>query len=670
MAQTVGDIAVRVGADTSGLTKGLADADKSLKGFSVSAQATGTAIGMLAAEAVKAAAAIVGSFAKSGFLAVDALDEMAEKSGTSAKSLQSLQLALGEAGVNSDQTQMAIKKLNVAIGEAQSGNQKTTDTFNKLGLSVQELSGMNAEQRFAAIADAVEGYGNAADRAAVSSELFGAKIGPDLASAFAQGGDAIRQASDDIEAMGLAMSDIDAAQVANAMDAFGRAQGVIDGVANKLAVELAPVLQAVSEAFLDAGKEGGGFGGAVSAAVSGAIKVVGFFANAVDGVKRIGVAVSDSLIYGFAMVEETFAKVALGIVKALDMIPGIDLTKNISALEAKVASSQGVMKEAAANMRSQFEKPLAGDVFQDYVAKAKIASEEAAAATIAARQSAAAGDIAAPAEESPEVAKKRAEAEKLAKIEEEKRIAAAEAAALAREEAIAANEAGLMDLENSLLTEKEMLAKQLDEKRNQVLAYNELGIGDKAANMALIEGLEQQHADKVNAIDAKAAEDKKRLDALASAQKVADIQKMFSNLTTLMNTGSRKMFEIGKVAAIANALISARESIVSSYAAGAKIGGPVLGAAFGAAAGLAQFANIQAIRSQSFGGGGGGGAGSSSATTSINAQNTAVQPGAGNGGNQPTQRTNVTLIGDTFGRDQVIGLLNEAFKDGFTLSPT
>lgn len=664
MASPVGDIAVRVGADTSGLTKGLNDASGKLGAFGKSAEATGAAVGKLTAVAVAAGAAIATALAVKGFAAVDMLDEMAEKAGTSAASLQTLRLALGEAGVDSDQTQAAIKKLNLAIGEAQSGNAKAQSTFDKLGLSVAELAALPADQRFAAIADSVSQYGNAADRAVIASELFGAKLGPEMATAMAQGGGAIRQAKDDIEAMGLAMSDLDAAQVANAMDSFNRAQGVIDGVANKLAVELSPILDAVSQSFIDAGMSGGGFGEMVSAAVQGAIKAVAFLANAVDGVSRIGGVVADSLVYAFAAIQETFTKLALGIIKTLDMIPGIDLTSNVVALEEKVRSAQGVMREAAAEMRAGFEKPLAGDAFLAYVDQAKAASAEAAAATIAARE-AAQGGTAEAAEESPAVGKAREDAAKLAAIDAEKVRAAAENAALQRETLLAAQATNLADLQKGLMTEQELMAADLEAKRNQVLMANELGVGDKEANQLLIEQLEADHNAKLAEMKKRSAEDDERLAQTERAARVASTKTLLGTLSTMMNSGSRKMFEAGKAAALANGAISAGESIMESYKFGTKIGGPVVGAAFGAAAGLAQFAQLNNIRKQQFGGGGGGAGGGGSATTAVNAANTPVSSG-GNAG--PTTRTNVTLVGDSFGREAVIGLLNEAFKDGFTLS--
>ena len=662
MATPAGDIAVRIGADTSGLTSGLNEAAGKLDSFGKKAEATGAAIGKLTAAAIAAGAAIATALAVKGFQAADALDEMAEKAGTSVASIQSLTLAMGEAGIDSDKTQSAIKKLNIAIGEAQSGNAKAQSTFDKLGLSVAELSALPADQRFAAIADSVSEYGNAADRAVIASEIFGQKLGPDMAAAMAQGGDAIRQASKDLEDMGLALSDIDAAQVANAMDAFGRAQGVIDGVANKLAVELSPLLDAAANAFLDAGKAGGGFGGMVSSAVEGAIKAVAFFANAVDGVKRIGGAVADSLVYAFALVQETFTKVALGIVKTLDMIPGVDLTANIVALEAKVAQAQGVMREAAAEIRAGFEKPLAGDVFMEYAAQAKKASAEAAAATVAAREAAQGGETvgdggAAQQKAAAGLAAKQAQwdAELNALIAAESEKAAAKDAA--DRERFAAD---IARINEQYATEDQLLADKLAREHSTIAAAREAGaISQEQHDAMMLNSLVAGEAEKA-AIEEAASQARIRSAEMEAAAKRAILGQSLSGLSSLMNSESRKMFETGKAAAIASAIVNTYLAATKALAELGPIAGPVAAGAML----LQGFNQVANIRKQQFNGGGGSAASGGSNTTAVNAGNTPVS----GGGNTPTQRTNVTLIGDSFGREAVIGLLNQAFKDGFTLS--
>lgn len=113
---------------------------------------------------------------------------------------------------------------------------------------------------------------------------------------------------------------------------------------------------------------------------------------------------------------------------------------------------------------------------------------------------------------------------------------------------------------------------------------------------------------------------KKYLDELEKLERIKQKkqeegkQKFYNNVISLTNSGSRTLFEIGKGSALALAVLNAKESIVSSYAAGSEIGGPPLGALYAAAAAAAQFANINAIRSTSFGSGAGSGSSIASAS--------------------------------------------------------
>ena len=151
----------------------------------------------------------------------------------------------------------------------------------------------------------------------------------------------------------------------------------------------------------------------------------------------------------------------------------------------------------------------------------------------------------------------------------------------------------------------------------------------------------------------------------------ADIMsKTMGSMSKLMNSESRKMFEVGKAAAMAQVLIDTPKAAMSAYSAmaGIPVVGPALGAAAAAAAVASGMAQLQNIKSTSFGGGGGGGAGG------ISSGGGAVG-GASAEPQEVVQRTDVavTLVGDNFGGDGVVNLidrLNEAVGDGATLRAT
>lgn len=140
-------------------------------------------------------------------------------------------------------------------------------------------------------------------------------------------------------------------------------------------------------------------------------------------------------------------------------------------------------------------------------------------------------------------------------------------------------------------------------------------------------------------------------------------QEFFGNMSALMESENRKMFEIGKAAAIANTVITTIESAQKAFnsMAGIPVVGPALGAAAAGAAIAAGFARVQAIQSTSMSGGGGFGGG--------------AVAGGGEGGAEQAGPQNVVdatfnIQGTNVGADQIRqlgGQLNELVEDGFVL---
>jgi hypothetical protein len=140
-------------------------------------------------------------------------------------------------------------------------------------------------------------------------------------------------------------------------------------------------------------------------------------------------------------------------------------------------------------------------------------------------------------------------------------------------------------------------------------------------------------------------------------------------MSGLMNTQSRKMFEIGKAAAIAETIINTYKAATGAYSALASIPyvGPALGAAAAAAAVAAGLANVQMIRSQTFGGGGGAvGTFQASPTTGLPVGSPAPSAGASQ---QPQRQTVLLDLRGGSARDQevaerLVETLNEHEGDG------
>jgi hypothetical protein len=241
-------------------------------------------------------------------------------------------------------------------------------------------------------------------------------------------------------------------------------------------------------------------------------------------------------------------------------------------------------------------------------------------------------------------------------------------------------------------TEMAQIAAREEARKNALVAYEQNQNAEIAALQARMdveneirsgsdEGkllAEQDMNKRIMEIRVKQMEDDRALQDASAAQwesgwrgKMDVAQNFLGQMSVLMQSNSKKMFEIGKAAAIGETIINTYKSATSAYAAmaGIPVVGPALGAAAAAAAVVAGIANVQKIQSTSFGGSGGGassganyGAGSSAAGGSGDSQPQAAP--------QINRNINVSLQGNGYSADQVrslISAINDATDDNTTL---
>lgn len=148
------------------------------------------------------------------------------------------------------------------------------------------------------------------------------------------------------------------------------------------------------------------------------------------------------------------------------------------------------------------------------------------------------------------------------------------------------------------------------------------------------------------------------------------VSTLFSDLSTLQQSGNKRMFEIGKAAARANTVMSTYEGAQKAYTAlaGIPVVGPALGVAAASAAIAAGGIRLQAINSTSFGGSNSVSAGASAGAATPTEASAPAQAAP-----QQTQQVEISGVnaGDLFTGEQLFGLidkLNEAGEDGKTLN--
>ena len=203
-------------------------------------------VAIAAGAAVAAAAAAGVAMVRSGLETVDAQAKLAQSLGTTVASIQVLARAGDLAGVAMSGIEQATKDLTRRLSQAAAGGGPAAQALDRLGLSAKGLLALPLDERVGAINAAIAKFVPVAERAAVAGQLFGeegsiAMSRIDTAT--------LRQATEDVTAFGVVVSEQDADQIERTNDAISRLGLVWTGLSNQLAVAAAPALEAVANAL-------------------------------------------------------------------------------------------------------------------------------------------------------------------------------------------------------------------------------------------------------------------------------------------------------------------------------------------------------------------------------------------------------------------------------------
>lgn len=555
------NIGLTVGADIDPLKRDLGRATKEVDSFGKSvSNGLSKAATAFAAFSVAGVAA-TGAIYAAGANLVDQQSKLARAIGGTVAATQALTYAADLAGVSMEGVEKDVRKLNASLANP---SPKAFEALEKLGLGAANLLQMDVDGRIAAIADRFKELGYTTAEADAAMRNLGLRSA-DITKFMIDGGGAIRDARRELEQYGFALSDLDAAKVEEANDAFTRAQKVFSGVSQVVAVELAPYLQAVIVKFTEMAKEGGGVGNIVKNAMNSVIGVLSFVANAVEGVKRtFEVAGKAVVVAGLAM-KSAMLSVADAITsgpiaKLNDLIdlanklPNIDI-ENIrftDTVRAEIDLTEAAIREGMADIHETLMQPLPGESFRQWAEEVQTSADQAAAAVVASRESMTA----------PEEIEDKSGILKTPMDEFE------------------------LDGEDAFATEQELFAKHWDEMNRIAVA----GAGGVAQAIASKWGM-------------------------AAGSTAAAGKSMFDSFSQ----NSRKMFEVNKAWGIADAIVSTAQGIAAGVRLGWPMGIPAV--AWAVANGAAQ---ISKIRSTQFGGGGG-----SSPTTSAAGSSAQQLPNGG-----------------------------------------
>lgn len=655
----IGSISAKITADDTEFLAAMGRVKTSLSSQATQLRSSANNYAKWGAAAAAAAAVAGAAIVKSTASSIQELRNLSQISGTSTQDLQKLSYAASTVGVSQDKLANILKDVNDRIGDFTKDNAgEMKDFFDKIapqvGVTAQSFKDLSG-------ADSLQLYVSTLEKANLSQQemtTYMEKIASDstaLIPILSNGGAAYAAMAKEAEDLGLVLSDIDVAKAAAAAEQMGKLEFIMGSAAQQATVELAPVIIGLAKHLTEAAQEAGGFGKVFFNAIDSSVSVIGVFA---DGIRGINVIIEglNVAFWGLAHVVNLAMKSAFegidsfingvkesinGVIQGANLLGAeMDLLQTGSSsitqyLQGEANASKKSFDEAANSLHNLAMQEMPSDAMKRWVEEARASANEVAESVSAAMVGQKTGDDAGGSTGGMNE-------------EEKKKL---------QEKVEAIRQSNLMEVE--ALKEKFTLESEV-----LAAAYEQKLINEEAFQQQMV-GISKKYADEKNAIEQKAKDKQKAVDDIANKQKLSSAKTIFGGLSSLMNTESRKLFEIGKTAALANALINAYESITSAYAAGSKIGGPPVGVAFAAAAGAAQFATIQQIQSQSFSKGGAGS--SQSYSNGLPVTNTQEA-----GGGQPSSRqVNISLTGSSFGAGSIrdlIGEINEAIGDGVSLS--
>lgn len=546
--------------DLDNLEKSAGRAERAKESLKKGAVALAAGLALVSA----AALAVTSAMVKMQMSSIDALAKVADRLGIATEQLAGLHLAGDLAGVSIDSLDNALQFLANNSSEAAKGIGTAKDAFRDLNIDAQEFMTLSPDQQMRVLADRMKDVATQGEKIQIARDLFG-RSGSEMVNLLDGGSAALDEATKRAIAYGTALSRIDAAKVEAANDAITEAKTAFEGMAATLTVQLAPYFKAVADQISGASLEANGFKDSIINAVEFGAKAAGKLADVFWGIRL------------------TMKLVEIGTLATREAFLALQgPSTELAVATFNLIEANQEMDELLAHKPSE---DLANFFLQIKAGAHEAALEIARAAE--ARNKLGGGGGGGPAFVSAEGSSAD---EYEMRLEEEARYQEylRNIKAAAAEEEIANAQAQNEKLWELAYADQETQIATNEAKLEEERRYQEYlkGIRESAANDEIILA-------------------KKRDQIILLGR-----EKFFSDLAGLMNTSNKKMFEIGKAAAIAQAVIKGHEAIMSAYAAGMATTGPhapLVAAAYMAAA-AAQTANlIGNIASSSFGGGGGPG---------------------------------------------------------------
>ena len=236
------DMILKLGGYEAGLDKAARISEKRMKQIQATASKVGTVIG---AAFVAAGAGLV-AFVSAQTDAIASYQDIAEKIGDTAEAVASLKAATDVSGTSFDTVAAASIKLTSALSKTDDEAKGVGNALKAIGLNIEDFKKLSPVEQIDAVAKALAGFEDGANKTAVAVALFG-KSGAELLPFLNDLADGAERQTI------LTQAQIDAAN--ELQETFAALKGQAGTLAQTLAADIIPVVLEVVKAFASLIKE-------------------------------------------------------------------------------------------------------------------------------------------------------------------------------------------------------------------------------------------------------------------------------------------------------------------------------------------------------------------------------------------------------------------------------
>lgn len=639
---SLGRLFAELGLDNTELERKGKQSDSTLKGIDARMRDVVNQAGKVAIGLGAVGSAIAVNLVNRGGEAARQLRAMADLAGTTAGELQRHAFASERVGIEQDKLADIYKDARDRIGDfLTTGAGPLADFFEQIapqiGVTADEFRGLSGPEVLQKLVNELERAGVSANEMVFHMEAMAGDASR-LIPLFRDNGAELGRLGDQAETFGTVISDIELDRLEDAKDSLDNVQASMERASTFAAATMAPAIQAIADVLSE--------------------NLAKELQNSEDDVISWGDVVANILAFT-ADAATSAINVLSGGFQAAGQTIGAGFAEGVARIKGDTEEADAIAQEWRDNMLSIGEALANADsytAFRDRLAEIRREAErvrgiEEIEITRGRR--------------TPNL-KQREELEAAEEAAEKQAEVEAQRAAEAEQRQRELLESRLDMLRESVLNERE-LEQQRHEESLALLdeAYKHRQIKD-SEYLGLREELEAEHIARLNAIREQGLTALEKFTQASFREQAETVASELANMTAGVARESRAMFEINKVAGIANAIINTSEAITKALSAYP----PPLSFAMAAAQGAAGVAQINAIRSQSFGGGG--------AAPSL-AGSTPAPPVSPVSGGAPESGPERILAIEGISEDQLfsgVGVrallerVQDAVDDGFTLKVT